>query len=155
MMNTFAVTLEINDDTITHKNMQSADALAIFTAMPWNEDWKKCSESDDEFGSFFSVSYKDEHNLEFTFETELFVDDDNKNPNVPMKFSLTYLHQEIIIKKVLFGLFGEKEEVISKNIFMDDQNMEFTLRCLYAFLQLDHTFLTNNMYENFGTDVNE
>ena len=101
------------------------------------------------------MKYKDSNNLEFEFNAELYVEDEHKNENLPLKFSLTYSYQEIKMKKVLFGLLGEKEEITSENIFMDDQDIEFTLKCLNAFLKHNHEFLITNMYENFGTDLKE
>jgi hypothetical protein len=155
MINLFEASLEKNDSYKDRKNIYGSDVLEMFTAIPWNEDRKECFKTEDEFGSFFTVSYKNADNLKFSFDAELYIDDEHKDENFPIKFSLTYSYQHKKTKKILFGLLGEKEETADENIFMDDQNMEFTLKCLNAFLRHDHEFLISNMYENFGTDLKE
>jgi len=151
----FDTTLEKNDKYTDRENIYGSDVLELFTSVSWKEDWKECIRSENAFGTFFTVKYKDSNNLEFEFNAELYVEDEHKNENLPLKFSLTYSYQEIKMKKVLFGLLGEKEEIRSENIFMDDQDMEFTLKCLNAFLKHNHEFLITIMYENFGTDLKE
>ena len=142
MIKKFDATLEKNDKYTDRENMYGSDVLEMFTSVSWEKDWKECIRSEDEFGTFFTVKYKDSNNLEFEFNAELYVEDEHKNENLPLKFSLTYSYQEIKMKKVLFGL-------------MDDQDIEFTLKCLNAFLKHNHEFLITNMYENFGTDLKE
>ncbi len=155
MIKKFNVIIEKNDNSTVRENSYGSDVLELFTSVSWKEDWKECIQSEDEFGTFFSVNYKDSNNLEFEFDAELYIEDELKNENLPLKFSLTYSYQEIKMKKVLFGLLGEKEEIRSENIFMDDQDMDFTLKCLNAFLRHDYMFLLSNMYNNFGTDLKE
>ena len=153
MINKFDASVEKGAKYTERENMYGSDVLERFTSITWEEDWKECIKSEDEFGTFFSVKFKDSNNLEFEFNAELYIEEEDKNENLPLKFSLTYSYQEIKIKKILFGLLGEKEAIRSENIFMDDQDMEFTLKCLNAFLKHDHIFLLSNMYENFGTDL--
>ncbi len=155
MINKFDASVEKGVKYTVRENMYGSDVLEMFTSVSWEEDWKECIRSEDEFGTFFSVKFKDSNNLEFEFNAELYIEEEDKNENLPLKFSLTYSYQEIKMKKVLFGLLGEKEAIRSENIFMDDQDMDFTLKCLNAFLKHDHIFLLSNMYENFGTDLKE
>lgn len=155
MIKRFNVTVEKNDDYTDRENIYGTDVLDMFNAIPWNEERKEYFKSEEEFGSCLSVRYKDSNNLEFSFEVELYFDDENKDETLPLKYSLSYSYQEIKMEKAFLGLFGEKEKIIDESIFMDDQDMDFTLKCLNAFIKHDHEFLKNNMYENFGPDLKE
>ncbi len=155
MIKRFDATLEIDDKDNIRNNLFGSDVLDIFNGVSWQEQYKKCLNSHDDFGPFFSVEYKDELKVEYSFDAELYFADENKDNSLPVRFSLTYSYQKIKMKKIFFGLFGEKEELINENIFMDDQTMDFALKCLNAFLAHNHEFLTSNMYENFGADLKE
>ena len=155
MIKRFNVTLEMNDDYTDRANIYGSDVLDMFNAIPWNDEKNEYFKSDEEFGSCLSVIYKDSSNLEFSFEVELYFDDENKDETLPLKYSLSYSYQEIKMEKAFLGLFGEKEKIIDESIFMDDQDMDFTLKCLNAFLAHNHEFLKNNMYTNFGPDLKE
>lgn len=155
MINKFDVYFEKNDISQERNNIYASDVLDIFNSIDWLKEQKECIKSEDEFGSFISIVYKDTAGLEYSFELELYVDDNNKRQEMPLNFSLSYLYQETEIHKILFGLLGERSEIKNKNIFMDDQNMDFTMKCLNAFLKHNHEFLKNNMYENFSSDLKE
>lgn len=154
MIKRFDVTLEIDEKDIMRDNIYASDVLEMFDNISWREQYEKCLADDNEFGPYFSVSYKDELNLEYSFDVELYAPYEEEEDK-KMSFSLTYSYQETRMKKIFFGLFGEKEKINNEIIFMDDQNMEFASKCLQAFLRHDKNFLLNNMYENFGTDVKE
>lgn len=155
MIKRFDVTLEIDDKEHIRNNLYGSDVLDIFYGISWHEQFRKCMNSDDEFGPYISIAYKDDSKVEYSFDAELYFDDEHKNENLPIKFSLTYSYQQIKMKKILFGLLGEKKEVNNETIFMDDQTMDFTFKCLNAFLAHNHEFLISNMYTNFGIDLKE
>ena len=77
MIKRFNVTLEMNDDYTDRANIYGSDVLDMFNAIPWNDEKNEYFKSEEEFGSCLSVIYKDSSNLEFSFEVELYFDDES------------------------------------------------------------------------------
>ncbi len=136
-------------------NILSGEVVDFFNSLPWKESFQDCLKTEDAiYDYYFSVSYLDDAQLEQSFDLELFIDDESKLPkeNQPLRFSLNLWKSEYVTKKIFFGLFGTKQIVKDNSIIMDDQNIDFAVKCLQAFVRLDVDYLRNNMYENFGVD---
>lgn len=156
MINKFDVHIEKDEDIKEHKNLYASDVLSKINAIPWNDEYKKCLASDDEYGTFFYVTFVDNSNLEYAFDVELYLfDDDEKNEinnQSPTLFTICYSYQEIIKEKVFFGLFGEKEKIVDRVVYMDPVDFDFTLQCLQAFLRHDHAYLKMNIISSISFD---
>jgi hypothetical protein len=66
-----------------------------------------------------------------------------------LKFEISLDRESKKMKKVLFGLLGEKEVIVNENITMQNQNLEFAVKCMYAFISLDFDFLDKNMKDYY------
>ena len=81
------------------------------------------------------------------------LDPSKVNPN-KLRFTLSYSYQEWVTKKRLFGLLSDKQVISDEYIMMNDQDIDFTLKCLQAFVRLNKEYLKSNMYDYFGDEEN-
>jgi len=51
-------------------------------------------------------------------------------------------------------LLSDKQVISDEYIMMNDQDIDFTLKCLQAFVRLNKEYLKSNMYDYFGDEEN-
>ena len=124
------------------KNLIASEVLDYFKSLPWQESFEDCLKNEDAvFDYMFIVYYMNAEQLEQSFDIEIFMDDENKSLNQNISFDVSVWYEEYIMKKVFFGLFGEKKEVKNDSIILENQDTYNTLKCLQAFVQLDSEYL--------------
>jgi len=157
MIKRFDVILEKNDNSDERKNLYAADVLEIFNNIPWQKEYDECLRNYDDFGSYFSVSYKDKFSdFEYSLDVELFFDEDSYNGiPVPISYTVSYSYQEERTKKIFFGLFGTKQVIKEVFDFLDAVSYESVVKYLEAFLRHDNEFLKNDMKEKNEADLKD
>ncbi len=147
----------LDSEDIEKSNVSGSEVIEIFNSIPWKTIYSdSINNGVNLFDYSFSVSSVDINQLEFSFDIDFYTDelDSSKvNPN-KLRFTLSYSYQEWVTKKRLFGLLSDKQVISDEYIMMNDQDIDFTLKCLQAFVRLNKEYLKSNMYDYFGDEEN-
>lgn len=147
----------LDSEDIEKSNVSGSEVLEIFNSIPWKTIYSdSINNGVNLFDYSFSVSYVDINQLEFSFDIDFYTDElDPSKVNLnKLRFTLGYSYQEWVTKKRLFGLLSDKQVISDEYIMMNDQDIDFTLKCLQAFVRLNKEYLKSNMYDYFGDEEN-
>ncbi|MFN8284084.1 MAG: hypothetical protein U0U67_12770 [Chitinophagales bacterium] len=154
-MQNFVISFSHPFDETLDIDIEQASAskvIEVFKNIAWKDFFIAYHETknDDAF-DYFEVEFEDADNISFNIDISLYKDFDEEikiNPeNVELKFDVSFYTSKTVLKKVLFGLFGERNELKQKSFYLENQKLEMTFKCLYAFVSLDFDFLKQNMEE--------
>ena len=141
-MTRFNVVYSDSKGEIERKNLLASEVLDYFKSLPWQESFEDCLKTEDAvYDYMFIVYYTDAEQLEQSLDIEIFMDDENKSLNQNISFDVSVWYEKYIMKKVFFGLLGEKKEVKSDSIILENQDTYNTLKYLQSFVHLDSQYL--------------
>ena len=140
------------EDERTYDSISNNEVIEIFKNIDWAQlNHDVYAKHDDIIHDFyyFSIKYYPTEKLEYTFDIYPIYTYGKDIANTELKFEITLCKEFLAMKKVLFGLLGEKEKIDVDITTMEEQNLEFTVKCMYAFISLDFDFLDKNMKDYY------
>jgi hypothetical protein len=140
------------EDERTYDSISNNEVIEIFKNIDWAQiNHDVYAKHDDIIHDYyyFTIYYYPEAQIEYMFDIgpEFTFGNDLKENG--LKFEISLDRESKKMKKVLFGLLGEKEVIVNENITMQNQNLEFAVKCMYAFISLDFDFLDKNMKDYY------
>lgn len=148
-MRRYTIYYDDSKQAAEYKNKLSGEVLDFFNTIDWKnalQDYYNAENKEDYYSVDFTVEYKDTFDLEYSFDVEFYFDENEDSLETnSFNFDLSYWYQENKTKKILFGLLGEKQVLKNESVYSIEHDLDFTLKCLNAFLRNDHDFLINNL----------
>lgn len=152
-MQNFVISFSHPFDETLDIDIEQASAskvIEVFKNIAWKDFFIAYHETknDDAF-EYFDIDFVDANDASFSMEITLYKDfDEEINPeNVELKFDVSFYITKTVSEKVLFGLFGKKNVMKQDNFYLENQKLEMTFKCLFAYVNLDFDFLKQNMEE--------
>lgn len=132
-------------------DVEEADATKAideFKNIPWKDLFVAIYQTKNEdVYDCYEISFDDSNTQNFSIEIELHKDFEEEIDleNMELRFDISFDFTVDVVKKIFFGLFGEKTEKEYKFYYLENQKLEMTVKCLFAFVHLDFDFLKQNM----------